>query len=337
MKILYIGNNLTSKSKYNSTMSTLCFLFKNEGIDVIQTSSKINKFTRFVDMFYTLITNFKSVNFVLIDTYSTQNFYYALLLSQMSRVLKKKYIPILHGGNLPLRLDQNPIWSRMIFKNSFQNIAPSGYLKYEFEQRGYKSVFIPNVLNIEEYQFTQRFKIQPKLLWVRAFANLYNPKMAILVLNELKKTHPQAKLGMVGPDKGDGSFQATQMLVKELQLEDSVIFTGVLPKEQWHKLSEKYDVFINTTTIDNTPVSVMEAMALGLPIVSTNVGGIPYLLDENKDGLLVESNDVMSMYQKVVQLISNHTIVNDLTNNARKKAESFAWEHVKHMWLKLLN
>lgn len=337
MKILYIGNNLTKKNKYNSTYTTLSNFLEKERIEVFRTSSIQNKILRLLDMLWQVFIFRKKAEYILIDTFSTSNFYFAFLTSQLARLLNQKYLPILHGGNLPQRLDKNPKICHYIFQNSYKNVAPSGYLQYEFEKRGYKTIFIPNVLNIEEYVYKQRVKIQPHLLWVRAFAHLYNPTMAIKVLKDLKKDYPNATLCMVGPDKGDGSLQATQNLVKEYQLEESVTFTGVLPKEEWHQLSENYNIFINTTTIDNTPVSVMEAMALGLPIVSTNVGGVPYLVQQQVEGLLVNSNDVASMKDQLIKLLQNPELVNQLTAKARLKAESFDWSQVRIKWLEIIN
>ena len=101
--------------------------------------------------------------------------------------------------------------------------------------------------------------------------------MAVKVLQQLQKQYPSATLTMVGPDK-DGSLQTTKDFAKSLGI--TVNFSGQLTKEEWWELASKHDIFINTTHFDNTPVSVMEAMALGLPVVSTNVGGIPYLLTD---------------------------------------------------------
>lgn len=334
--ILYIGNNLTKNTKYNSTYTTLSNLLEQENFIVYRTSSVQNKILRLLGMLTQVIKFRKKVDYILIDTFSTTNFYYALLTSQLARLFKIKYIPILHGGNLPNRLDKNPKLSKFIFKNAYQNVAPSGYLKHEFEKRGYTTQFIPNVLNIEEYEYKKRDIIQPKLLWVRAYAHLYNPMMAIHVLNELLKSYPNAQLCMVGPDKGDGSFQETQNLVKELQLDEFVRFTGVLPKEEWHQLSKDFDIFINTTTIDNTPVSVMEAMALGLPIVSTNVGGLPYLVENNIDGILVPNNDSKEMVYQIKELLNNNLKTSLIIENARKKAERFDWSQIKFKWLNIL-
>jgi glycosyltransferase involved in cell wall biosynthesis len=282
-------------------------------------------------MCITLIKNRKYVDFVLIDTFSTINFYYAYTIAQLARFFKLKYIPILHGGNLPYRLDHSLKMSQAIFNHSFTNIAPSGYLQYEFNKRGFSTTLIPNILNIKDYPFKQRNSLQPKLLWVRAFAHLYNPALAILVLKELKITFPKAKLCMIGPVKDD-SYELTKDLVKKLDLVSSVEFTGVLPKEQWHKKSKEFDVFINTTNFDNTPVSVMEAMALGLPVVSTNVGGLPYLIENNKDGVLVDKDDIPAMTKAVINLIEDKQKAVDVALKARKKVENFDWKFVKQQW-----
>ncbi len=169
----------------------------------------------------------------------------------------------------------------------------------------------------------------PKLLWVRSFSNIYNPMLALSVIEKLQNEYPEVSLAMVGPEK-DGSLQKCKEYAKTKKL--NVLFTGKLTKEEWIKLSEAYAIFINTTNFDNTPVSVIEAMALGLPVVSTNIGGIPYLLEDRKDALLVEPNNTEMMTHAIIKLLENSTLANDISNNARHKAESFDWEKVKVLW-----
>jgi len=174
------------------------------------------------------------------------------------------------------------------------------------------------------------------LLWVRAFDATYNPQMAIHVLHLLSDKYPQAALCMVGPDK-DGSMNSCRQLAQELGIADRVQFTGRLTKREWIGLSSDYDLFINTTNFDNTPVSVIEAMALGLPVVSTNVGGVPYLIANNVDGVLVESGDVEKMIEKILFLIENSNQAMLIASKARQKAEQFDWNHVKSEWFELLD
>lgn len=333
--ILYLGNNLKSKQINQTTLALLSNLLKSEGYSVKTASSLKNQFFRVLSMLWAIIKYRRKIDFVLIDTYSTKNFYYALITSQLCRLLKLKYIPILHGGNLPSRIDKSQSLSKLIFANSFRNVAVSNYLKHEFDKRGFDTVFIPNVLEIKNYPFLERGISTPKLLYVRAFASIYNPEMAIKVLNQLKKEYPETTLCMVGPEKDD-SLKSCKALVETLGLENSVEFTGMLPKKEWHKKSEGYNIFINTTNIDNAPVSVMEAMALGLPIVSTNAGGMPFLIENNKTGILIEKNDIKAMVKAIDLLCKNKKTARSLANNARKQAEKYNWSNVKQLWHDIL-
>lgn len=335
-KILYIGNNLTKSNNYYSSMKLLSLKLKEEGYLLYVYSDKKNKFIRILEMIFYFFKLKKKIDFMLIDTFSTQNFYYALILSQLSRLYKVNYIPILRGGNLPNRLKNNTFLSKIIFKNSYLNVAPSGYLKCEFEKERFKAIYIPNIIDLKMYSFKLREKIKPRLLYVRAFDHIYNPVLAIKVLYELRKKYSYSKLCMVGPIK-DQSYDEVVSLTRSLELEDYVEFTGALSKEDWHKKSEGFDVFINTTNFDNTPVSVMEAMALGMPVVSTNVGGIPYLIDDGVDGLLVEKNNPIDMALKIDFLISNNAEAIKIAHKARNKVKGFDWSIVKNQWKNYLD
>ncbi|MDO3695139.1 glycosyltransferase family 4 protein [Wenyingzhuangia sp. chi5] len=335
MRILYIGNDLSDQSKYHSAYATLKQNLIDEGFDVICSSSKKNQIFRLLDMIITVMIQAKKVDYILIDVFSTSAFYYAFVTSQLARIFKTKYVPILHGGNLPSRLDKSPKMSAKIFKNAFINVSPSAYLQTAFKNKDYDSVLISNTINIKDYIFKERSQLAPNLLYVRAFAEIYNPVMAVNVLHELKNTYPKATLCMVGPDR-DGTLIKVQERIKELHLEESIIITGVLPKQEWHQLSKNYDVFINTTNIDNTPVSLIETMALGLPIVSTNVGGIPYLIKDKEEAFLVNPNDVEQMTNAIINLLNDKNLANKFSLKGRKKAENMDWEVVKYQWLKVL-
>lgn len=332
--ILYIGNNLSKKSKYSSAMNLLSALLIKESFNLILSSDKKSKALRLIDMCFSVIKYRNKVDYVLIDTFSTSNFYYAFICSQFARLFKIKYIPILHGGNLPNRIANSPKMSKLIFTNSYNNISPSGYLKFEFEKKGYQTAVIPNIIELDSYKFKVRKNLKPHLLYVRAFAEIYNPIMALHVLKELRKMHIDAKLCMIGPDR-DGILEEFKRKVEALELENYVEITGVLSKENWHKKSEEFDIFINTTNIDNTPVSVIEAMALGLPVISTNVGGIPYLISHEENGLLVQKNDIAAMVEFIEELLANKH--EKISLNARKYSVSFDSKEVIKQWKLILN
>lgn len=335
IKILYIGNKLSKQGYSATTIETLGALLEQEGFDVMYASSKKNKLFRFTEMLLTTFKNATSVDYVLIDTYSTQNFWYAFFISQLCRILNIKFIPILHGGNLPQRIKKSYFFSKMIFNNAHYNVAPSNYLLKNFEHFNFPNlVLIPNSIEIDNYSFKTRFnQMNPQLLWVRSIDPIYNPEMAIQVHSILKSKFPLAKLSMVGPYKGINE----QELNKIIKLYNSdVTVTGKLSKSEWHNYSLNFNIFINTTHFDNTPVSLIEALALGLPVVSTNVGGIPYLVKDRETALLVNDSDSQAMADAIIELIENPELAQNLAMYGRKLAEQFDWQIVKKQWKEIL-
>ena len=114
-----------------------------------------------------------------------------------------KYILILRGGNLEYRLKNYTFLSRLLFSNSYLNIAPSLFMKQIFNNYGFKTKYIPNNIEISNYRFRDRIGFDsPKLLWVRSsFHEIYNPLMAIRVLKNVLEKYENAQLCMVGPEK----------------------------------------------------------------------------------------------------------------------------------------
>ena len=331
--VLYIGNDLSKHTSYVTAMDVLSDALENQNFDIIKSSDELSKIKRFYKMIQCVWKFRKITDFVLIDVFSTSYFYLVYVISILCRLYKLKYITILHGGDLPTRINKFKHLSNQVFSNSYANIAPSFYLKNAFEEHGYATIFIPNVLNIYRYPYLERKHPNPKILWVRAFRELYNPRMAIEVLHNVKKKYPNTTLCMVGPEK-DNSILKVKKMVAKYELEDSVEYTGVMKNSEWIKKSVEFDIFINTTNFDNTPVSVMEAMALGLYVVSTNAGGMPFLIEHSKDGLLVEKNDVIAMTNYINEIIERPPV--SMTYSARQKAESFSSENVMKKWNEIL-
>jgi len=325
--ILYLGNK---KSPTPSNIDTLGEQLK-ESYDVMTCSEVPNKALRFLDMMKHIITHRKECDLLIVDTYSTWNFYYALMTAFFGKLFKIPYIPILHGGDLPKRLSKYPKMSQYLFGDAAANVTPSIYLKEAFDKAGYETLYIPNNIELDKYPFKLREKIKPNLLYVRSFAKIYNTEMAIKVLKSLTTTYHDSTLCMIGPDR-DGSLISTKEKAKTLGLAEKVTFTGGLSKEEWIAKSADYDIFINTTNFDNLPVSIVEAMALGFPIVSTNVGGLPYLIEDGVDGLLVDKNDDKMMQVKIEELLNNPSLCKTLSTNGRKKAENYAWSVIKGQW-----
>lgn len=287
-------------------------------------------------MTLTLFKNKNNIKYLLIDTYSGNAFYFAFIISMFSRFLNVKYIPILRGGDLQKTIKNKKFIANNIFMKSAVNIAPSIFLKNIFQSENYSSIIIPNFIDLKCYPFLLREQCQPKILWVRSFHKIYNPKMAILVLSKILKVYPQAELTMVGPVKDD-SYEDCIDLSNSLNIKEKITFKGLLNKKQWLDMSKKYDIFLNTTNYDNLPVSVLEAMALGIPIVTTNAGGLIDFHEDNIDALMVNKNDVESMTKKVEDIIKNKELAKRLSLNARLKSELYSWDDLRKKWEKLFS
>ncbi len=333
MNVLYVGNRLSVHGGALTGIEILGPLLENRGYSLRYASSKKNKALRLAHMLSAVFRYRNWADRVLIDTYSTSNFWYAAAVGKLCRWLGLAYIPILHGGNLPSRLKTSGSHCQSLFGRSLINVAPSGYLEKAFADAGFRVKMFPNPISLEKFAFKSREHASPNLLWVRGIGPMSNPRMAILATAEIRKTHRGATLTMVGPDKFDMTGGLRE-LARELEVD--VRFTGRLSQEQWAALSTECDIFINTSTVDNAPFSLVEAMALGLFVVTTDVGGIPYVADNGNDALMVPDGDHLSMARAVEEIIGNEQLRHRLQQGAREKSLRFSAQEVMPQWDEIL-
>ena len=333
--IIYIGNFL----KYSNPAAGLDLIEELKDKYYFKSySKKRNKILRLLDMLYGIIKNKTEAKLVLIDTFSTFAIWIAFFCSVLCKILNIKYIPIVRGGDFLRAYKNKTFLVRFIFKNAWSIVSPSKYLQLELEKLGFVIKYIPNGINTDFYiSRKKKYKVNKySLVWVRAFHKIYNPVMAIEVVKVLKNDFKNIKLTMIGPDK-DGSLNDCKKLVENYKLNDNIMFTGYLEKKNWIKIAKTANVFINTTNIDNHPKSVIEAMLLGLPIVSTNVGGIPYLLKEGRDSNLIQPNDINDMAKKISIIINDTKLRQKFSKNAKKNALNFSYINTIPLWDNLLD
>ena len=333
-RIIYIDNFLTHHGYAPTTGYALVPLLQKEGFEVVTASNKKKQSLRLLHMLFTIVKYRKNA-VVLIATYSTSAFYFAYSCGRLCRLLHIPYIPCLHGGNLPERIKKSPRLAQQYFGKSAMNVAVSRYLQQAMLNKNWQCIVIPNAIATSQYPFKHRTEAKPKLLWVRSFHTLYNPQMAIQVLHKLRNIHSDAMLTMVGPDK-DGSLADCIRLAEVLGVKDYVYFTGKLSKEEWTQLSAAHDIFINTTTADNLPVSLIEAMALGMIVISTNVGGIPFLIEDGVNGMLCTMNNMQDMVNSIVHACENNFLSGVLSTEAYNTSKGFDEVVVTKQWCSLL-
>lgn len=334
MQIVYIGNRLARWGYTPTSVETLGERLRELG-EVIPYSDKRNTYMRLFHMLSGIWRHRSTADIVIIDTYSSSAFYFAWLCGLLCSFLKLPYVPVLRGGDLPKRLQHSPKLSQWFFGSAFRLVAPSNYLYHHFVEAGFKQTqIIPNYIDIQNYPFKHRVHPVPKILWVRSFHKTYNPNLAVDILVLFKKQFPSAELCMVGPDK-DGSLAKFLLYAEQKGVVNDITITGKLEKKDWIALSEAYDLFLNTTDFDNTPVSVMEAMALGMLVVSTNAGGVPAIINHQEEGMIFPCGDAHGGADALVASM-DQTIAESLSASARRRASSWDWQVVKTQWEVLL-
>jgi glycosyltransferase involved in cell wall biosynthesis len=305
---------------------------KESGWRVYTTSDKTSRVFRLLDILSTIWKHRDLYQIAQIDVYSGPAFIWAELAGWLLKRLQKPFVLTLHGGNLPQFSNRWPGRVRWLMNSAAIVTVPSRYLLETMQYYRQDLHLISNPLDLSAYKFRLRETPQPQLLWLRAFHAIYNPTMAPRILARLLLDFPATYLAMVGPDKGDGSLQATKRVAEDLGVLDRIKFPGGVPKKDVPKWLNKGDIFINTTNIDNTPVSVMEAMACGLCIVSTNVGGISYLLRDGVDALLVPPNDPQAMKDAIRRILTEPELAARLSFSARKRVEQYDWQVIFPKW-----
>jgi glycosyltransferase involved in cell wall biosynthesis len=173
------------------------------------------------------------------------------------------------------------------------------------------------------------------MFWMRSFHPLYGPEVAIRVLSRVRKVYPEATLVMGGQDHDNRALVEQQ--ARDLGLQSAVRFCGFLDMNRKIAEAGEADIFLNTNHIDNAPVTLLEACALGLPVVTTSVGGVPDLVTHGETALLVPDNDDEAMAKEVVRLLNDPNCAARLSTNGRQMTEQLSVEKVLQKWREVIN
>lgn len=335
--VLMIGNHLPVSSGNINVWHYLADRLRQNHWEIITTSSQINKVLRLLDMLTTIWNRRKDYSLAQIDVFSGQAFIFAYLSGKLLSLIGKPFVLTLHGGGLPEFYQKHPKPIRHLFSSAAVIITPSGYLREAFRSIRADIRLIPNPIELTSARYRVRQTVKGNLIWVRAFHSVYNPQMAIRVLRTLVDNGIDAHLTMLGPNKGDGSLAETLQLAKNVNVNQFVLIVGGVPHEQIPEWLDRADIFINTTNYDTAPRSVLEAMANGLCVVSTNVGGIPYLLKDGVDCLLVSPDDHKAMAQAILRILMEPILAERLSTTARNSTMELDWSTILPQWERLFS
>ncbi len=245
--------------------------------------------------------------------------------------MRKKILLNYHSGEAEDHLTR---WRRSAIPTirlAHEVVVPSDYLVLLFQRFGLKARAIFNIIETGEFRFRERRPLHPIFLSNRNFELHYGVDRVLRAFAIIQQRLPDARLIVAG----DGSQRVPlEQLTRELGLRNTE-FTGQVGHERVVELYDAADIYLNGSEIDNQPLSILEAFACGLPVVTTDAGGIPFVVTNEETGFLVKRGDYEAMADRALRLLENQTLAERIINQARDECRKYAWEAVREQWLEV--
>ncbi|HEV2911713.1 MAG TPA: glycosyltransferase family 4 protein [Pyrinomonadaceae bacterium] len=210
-------------------------------------------------------------------------------------------------------------------------VVPSGYLVDVFARFGLRARPIFNIIELDRFRFRERRPLRPRFLTSRLLEPLYNVGCALRAFALVQKRFPDASLVVAG----DGPMRAElEKLARELKLRNTE-FIGGIPFEKMAALCDAADIYLNAPNLDNMPSSITECLASGMPVVTTNAGGIPYIVKHEETCLMVERNDHEAMAAAAIRLLEDNELASSIARRGLESCRQYRWAAVQNEWLNL--
>ena len=249
----------------------------------------------------------------------------AVVSVTVGRWLKKRLVLTYHGGGGEKFFDEHPRLIHHYLTRTDANIVLSGFLAKIFDKHNLPYTIIPNIIELDETQYRLRETLKPNFICTRAHEELYNIPCILRAFQKALTELPEASLTLVG----DGSqHEALAEMAKEMGL-TNVSFTGRVDNTEIYTFLDQADIFLSTPMVDNMPVSVLEAMNAGLLVISSRVGGVPYMIKNGANGLLFDSNDSDKLAELMLWSVENQTIAKAIIQQGHIEVKKYRWESIK--------
>ncbi len=248
------------------------------------------------------------------------------------RIAARRGVPVVvnyRGGEAATFLARSHRSVRATIARASAVAVPSGFLRQVFAGYGMVTEIVPNVVDLERFRPAEVPRPRgAHLVVTRNLEAIYDNATAIRALALLRQHVPDASLTIAGsgPER-----EALQALVGELGLTAAVSFSGRLERDAVAALYREADLVLNPSTVDNTPNSLLEAMASGVPIVSTDVGGVPYIVQDGTTALLVPARDPAAMAAAARRLLENPTFADRLVEAGLAEVRQYTWQEVSRV------
>lgn len=268
------------------------------------------------------------------------------------RYAKKKNVPFVvtyHGdpqedfGNFLRRASvslYNKYFLNKVLSYADVIISPSKYYIHESRFLGkYKDkiVVISNGINLEDFKISyskeecrKKLNLSPQdkmVLFLGGLTPYKGPDVLVRAMAKIIKYIPDARLVLVGSGKMRGELEES---ARKLGVRNHVEFAGFVTEDIKPLYYRAADVFVLPSTMNKEIFGIvnLEAMACSVPIVASKIGGVPDVVKEGENGLLVSPKDSEALAEAIIYLLENEEVRSKMGKNGRKKVEDYSWEKI---------
>ena len=245
------------------------------------------------------------------------------------RIASQRGVPAIvnyRGGEAASFMARSHRSVRRTMERAAAVVVPSEYLRQVFAAYGIHAEVVPNVVDLNCFRPSVPSRTRgAHLVVTRNLEPIYDNATAIRALALVRARLPSARLTIAGsgPER-----RALEALAAALGVAAAVTFTGRLEREAVAALYRDADVALNPSTVDNMPNSLLEALASGVPIVSTDVGGVPHIVQDGTTALLVPPRDPEAMARAALRLLENPELSARLAAAGLQQARRYTWNEV---------
>jgi glycosyltransferase involved in cell wall biosynthesis len=249
-------------------------------------------------------------------------------------IARWREVPVIvnyRGGLADEFLSRAPSHVKATLRRAALCVTPSPYLERVFARHGLRAEIIPNIVDLDRFRphEPRAFGDSPHIVVARNLEPIYGLTTAIEALALLRETYAGARMTIAGSGPQRHELET---LARSLGLADAVCFPGRIEHGNMPDFYASADAALNPSTVDNMPNSVLEAYASHLPLVSTNVGGVPDIVDDGASGLLVPAGDAAAMAQALSRVLDDRALAGLLVSAGAEKVKAFGWSEVKEQW-----
>ncbi len=332
MRILQIANYANSAGGISVQVALLQKKLREDGVVCDLISTKGALFKRIISIVRILFRG-RYYDVFHIHACSGRGFFPAVVGITLGRLLKKKTVLTYHGGGAESFFRRHTRLVCHYLSRTSANIALSGFIGRVFDDYGLSFTIIPNIAEFNESYFRKRSIIRPAFISTRSLSDTYNIDCTLRAFRAVQDKYPNATLTLLG----DGPRRkALEDFASYLGLQN-VSFIGRVNNSEIYDYLDRSDIMVSSSRADNLPISILEGFSAGLLVISSRVGGIPYIINNEGNGLLFESDNSDEMAQQMIYAVEHQDHSQQMILEAHKTLEQHLWENCKGRIMSLYN